>query len=95
MASKTRKSDVHTASSTEALAFIESLQERFAGKIRTPADRERLRDYLAEFEAEELRSVARRVMIDLVAPPVQPDAKRPSGNAKPAKARTRRPRAKS
>ena len=71
MVTKTRKSEVETASSENALSFIQDLQKEFAGKRKSKAEKERLRQYLAKFEAEKLRSIARRVMIDLVSPPVQ------------------------
>jgi hypothetical protein len=75
MVRKTRQSEVETASSDEALSFIQALQREFAGKRKSKAERERLRQYLAKFEAEKLRSIARRVMIDLVKPPVRTIAK--------------------
>lgn len=95
MARKTRKAEAHTASSTEALEFIQSLQREFAGKIHTQADRQRLRESLAKHDAEKLRGIARRVMNDLIAPPVPEPAKPPADTAKRATTNTRRSRPKS
>ena len=69
MAKRTRKSEVAVASSEEARKFAKSLQEAFRGRKRSRKEKERLREYLAKFDAEYLRSIARRVMIDIVKGP--------------------------
>jgi hypothetical protein len=71
------------ASSEEALSLVRRLQKDFAGKPLAPIDKARLHKELAEIGKERLRGIARRVLIDLVAPPVrplaEPDKSRPIG----------------
>ena len=74
MAKKIRKSEVGTASSEDAFTFVETLQKAFRGRKRSPEERERLRKYLAKYSPEYLRSIARRVTIDIVKGPGQPTA---------------------
>ncbi len=71
MARKTRKSEMLVASSEQALAFIHALQETFPTIATSAADKERLRKYLGKFQKEELRRVARRVMIDIMKRPAR------------------------
>jgi hypothetical protein len=71
MATKTRKSEMLVASSERALAFIQALQKTFPTIATSAADRERLRKYLGKFQKDELRSVARRVMIDIMKRPAR------------------------
>jgi hypothetical protein len=71
MARKTKKPAVQTASSENALAFIQALQKEFPGTRRTLIEKQRLRDFLGKFGNDELRSVARRVMIDIMKRPAR------------------------
>jgi acyl-CoA reductase-like NAD-dependent aldehyde dehydrogenase len=99
MAKKIEKAEVPTASSEEASAFVTALQEKFQRKKRTPEERERLRKYLAEYSRGYLRSIARRVLIDIMKGPGQTPAygakskpsRRPTGKRA---ARSRRKSAK-
>lgn len=88
MAKKIKKAEVATASSEEASAFVTALQEKFQRKKRTPEERERLRKYLAEYSRDYLRSIARRVLIDIMKGPGQTPAY--GAKSKPG----RRPRGK-
>ena len=89
MAKKITKADVAaTASSEEANVFVTALQEKFQRKKRTPEERERLRKYLAQYSPDYLRSIARRVLIDVMKGPGQT----PTYGAKSKP--TRRPRGK-
>jgi hypothetical protein len=69
MARKTRKSAMLVASSEQALGFIQALQKAFPTIATSAADKDRLRKYLGKFKKEELRGVARRVMIDIMKRP--------------------------
>ena len=89
MAKKITRTDVSaTASSEEANVFVTALQEKFQRKKRTPEERQRLRKYLAQYSRGYLRSIARRVLIDIMKGPGQT----PAHGAKPKPAR--RPRGK-
>jgi len=89
MAKRITKADVAaTASSEEAIAFVTALQKKFQRRKRTPEEREYLRKYLAEYSGDYLRSIARRVLIDIVKGPGQTPAY--GAKSKP----TRRPRGK-
>ena len=72
MAKKIRRRKVRTASSKEALTFVTSLQKRFQRRKRSAKEKERLRKYLARYSPDYLRSIARRVIIDIVNGPRQP-----------------------
>ena len=69
MTKRPRATDPATASSEEATAFVTALQEKFQRRKRTPKERERLREYLAQYPPDYLRSIARRVLIDIVRGP--------------------------
>ena len=78
--------------SEDALAFIRNMQKAFPKRPRTKADKERLRDYLAQFEEETLKAVGQRVQGDLMHRPsetVRPEdfpkrpKPRPSSRKKP------------
>jgi hypothetical protein len=71
MIRKTRKDPATTVSSEEALAFVQKLQKAFPKTPRSKAEQERLRDYLAKFDAEVLRSVGRRVLMDILKRPAR------------------------
>jgi hypothetical protein len=71
MAKKAGKSEMLVVSSERALAFIRALQKAFPTIASSAADKERLRKYLGKFKKEELRSVARRVMIDIMKRPAR------------------------
>lgn len=71
MIRKTRKVPVTTVSSEEALAFVRDLQKAFTKTPRSKAEQERLREYLAKFDAETLRSVGRRVLMDILKRPAR------------------------
>jgi hypothetical protein len=75
MAKRTTSPDVATVSSEEANVFVTTLQKKFQQRKRTPQERERLRKYLAQYPPEYLRSVARRVFIDIVKGPGQTPSK--------------------
>ena len=88
MAKNIPKAEVATASSEEANAFVFELQEKFQRRKRTPEERERLREYFTGYLRDYLRSIARRVLIDIMKGPGQTP---PYGaKSKP----TRRPRGK-
>ncbi|MET0207942.1 MAG: hypothetical protein ABW220_02805, partial [Burkholderiaceae bacterium] len=59
------------ASSQEALQFVRDLQVQFPGKVRGAPDKERLRATLAKTGNRKLRAIARRIMIDLLRPPLR------------------------
>jgi hypothetical protein len=69
MAKRTDKSEIDVATSEEALNFIQEMQKRFKKRPTSAQERQVLREYLGKFEKEKLRSVARRVMIDIVQGP--------------------------
>jgi len=69
MAKRTGKSEIEVATSEEALNFIQEMQKRFKKRPRSAQERQVFREYLGKFEKEKLRSVARRVMIDIVQGP--------------------------
>lgn len=71
MVRKTRKPTMTTVSSEEALAFVQNLQKTFPKTPRSNAEQERLREYLAKFDAETLRSVGRRVLMDILKRPAR------------------------
>jgi hypothetical protein len=62
---------LNIASSEEALAFVRSIQRKFPKGARRVADKERLREELAKSSSEQLRRIARRIMIDLLRPPLR------------------------
>jgi hypothetical protein len=72
MAKRIRRREVATASFEEARQFTQALQETFRGRKRTSKEKERLREYLGRFDAEYLRSIARRLMIEVMKGPGQP-----------------------
>ena len=75
MAKKPHDSEIKMSSSEEALAFTRELQAQFRGARTSRAERERLRARLAEIGKDELRSIARRILVDLVRPLARvPDA---------------------
>ena len=76
MVSRISRKPVLIASSKDALSFVLGIQKQFAGRPLARMDRVALREQLAKVGAEELRGIARRILVDLVAPPV-----RPRGNA--------------
>jgi hypothetical protein len=82
---KRRPDPPKPVSSEEALAFVRNLQERFLKPDRTPADDRRVHEYIKEFDPELLRSVAARVMIDVLKRPDQAGLERDL-NPKPAAA---------
>ncbi len=88
MAKRITKADVAIASSEEANVFVTALQGKFQRRKRTPEERERLRKYLAQYSGNYLRSIARRVLIDIMKGPGQAPAY--GAKSKP----TRRPRGK-
>jgi hypothetical protein len=92
MAKKITKAEVATASSEEAIAFVTALQKKFQRRKRTPEERERLRKYLAEYSGDYLRSIARRVLIDIMKGPGQTPAY--GAKSKPTRRPARRPRGK-
>jgi len=74
MAKKTEKFKVGKfklviASSNDALSFVKTLQEKFPGRTRSLEEKKRLRKYLAGYDADYLRGIARRVLIDVVRGP--------------------------
>ena len=69
MARKNRAPEPRTASSEEARAFVQTLQEHFQGTKPSARETKRLREYLGRYDAPYLRSIARRVMIDIVKGP--------------------------
>jgi hypothetical protein len=87
---------VEAASSEEASVFVTKLQKKFQRRKRSAKETERLREYLAKYPAEYLRSIARRLLIDIVnGPRIRPKApkrvrgKRTTGTGKPTTARSR------
>jgi hypothetical protein len=75
MAKKRNTSEVTIASPEDASSFIASLQEAFPARHRSLADQERLREYLARFPNERLRSVMRRALMTMVQHPAEAEAK--------------------
>jgi hypothetical protein len=71
MAKKTGKSEIAVATSEEALNFIQEMQEKFKKRPSSAQERQVLREYLGKFEKEKLRSVARRVLMDIVQGPAR------------------------
>ncbi len=57
------------ASSEDALAFVRALQEKFLKPDRSRADDLRVQKYVRESDPELLRSIATRVMIDVLKRP--------------------------
>lgn len=60
------------ASQKHAEDFFKSLRSEFRERPITKSDRKRLRKFLAKHSKEELRSVMRRAMINLLQHPVPP-----------------------
>ena len=58
------------ASTEEALAFVRTMQRKFPEGAKRAADKERFRKELAKSTSDELRRIARRIMIDLLRPPL-------------------------
>ena len=82
--------------SEDALAFIRNMQKAFPKRPRTKADKERLREYLAQFEEETLKAVSQRVQGDLMHRPsetVRPEdyPKRPKPRSSPKRPPRKRP----
>jgi hypothetical protein len=71
--------------SEDALAFIRRMQQAFPKRPKTKADKERLQDYLAQFEEETLKAVSQRVQGDLMHRPSE--TVRPEDFPKPPKPR--------
>lgn len=99
MARNIPKADVPTASSEEANAFVTALQKKFQRRKRTPQERERLRKELAGYRRDYLRSIARRVLIDIMKgpgpTPAHGDKSKPTGCPRGTRAgRSRRKSAK-
>ena len=69
MVKKRGKRTIAAASSAHALAFVTTLQRDFRRRKPSPKERERLREYLAKFSPAYLRSIARRLIIDIVKGP--------------------------
>ena len=80
-----RRKAGHEVTSEDALRFIQRMQKAFPKGARTKRDRERLREYLAQFRDSVLKAVGRRVQADLIQrPPITVRRKdfkkpRPSG----------------
>jgi hypothetical protein len=89
MAKTRRKSKNGTASSRQAVLFVTTLQKDFRARKRSPKERERLRKYLATFPPDYLRSIARRLIIDIVNGPGHPAVYRADART-PARVRSRR-----
>src|SRR5262245_27822666 len=88
MAKKNRAPETPTASSEEARAFIQTLQEHFRGTTPSATETKRLRAYLGRYGAAYLRSIARRVMIDIVkGPGPMPPEGGPPGSQPPSPSR--------
>jgi hypothetical protein len=69
MTNKRRFDPPKPASSEDALAFVRALQEKFLKPDRSLADERRLRNYIKECDPKLLRSIATRVMIDVLKRP--------------------------
>jgi hypothetical protein len=95
MAKNIRKTDVETASSEEANAFITALQKKYQRRKRTPEERERLRKDLAGYPPSYLRSIARRVLIDIVKGPGPAHRATSKRTRRPSRKRAGRPRPRS
>ena len=64
-----RRKAGHEVTSEDALRFIQRMQKAFPKAARTKRDRERLREYLAQFRDSVLKAVGRRVQADLMQRP--------------------------
>ncbi|MEO8739064.1 MAG: hypothetical protein ABI537_05100 [Casimicrobiaceae bacterium] len=84
MTVKRRSEGVKPASSEEALAFVRDLQEKFLKPDRSRADDRLVRTYLAGEDPERLRSIASRVMIDVLKGPQSVETTSEGARAAPA-----------
>jgi hypothetical protein len=75
------------ASSEEALAFVREMQRKFPKGASRAADKERFRKELAKSSSDHLRRIARRIMIDLLRPPLHEAG---SGGGKSQRSRLKR-----
>ena len=69
MNNKRRSLPLKPASSEDALAFVQALQEKFLKPDRSLADDRRMQKYIRECDPELLRRIATRVMIDVLKRP--------------------------
>ena len=67
--------DARPMTSEDALAFIRRMQKAFPKTPRTKTEKERLRNYLAQFKEDLLKAVGQRVQGDLMLRP--PETVRP------------------
>lgn len=86
MNDKRRSDPPKPASSEDALAFVRDLQEKFLKPNRSRADDRRLQTYLSQRDPETLRSIASRVMIDVLKCPPSVDRRGDGGRAAPGPA---------
>jgi hypothetical protein len=84
-AARVRPLQLDIAMSEEALAFVRSLQKKFPRGATRVADKKRLGEELAKSSPEELRRIARRIMVDLLRPPLRLDPEPDGGQRQRSK----------